>query len=76
MKVHLIKRKTIDWFVSENPGSKASFNYWLTVLGKADWMRPEDIKRTYPSADFLGRGTFRVIFDIGGNNYRMGINIS
>lgn len=29
------------------------------------------IKRTFNSADLLGKSSNRVIFDIGGNNYRM-----
>lgn len=37
----------------------------------ADWEKPEDIKMTFNSADPLGKGSHRVIFDIAGNNYRM-----
>jgi mRNA interferase HigB len=71
MRVHLIKRKTIDWFVQDHPDSKASFDYWLAILGKTDWNQPEDIKESYRTADLLGSGSYRVIFDIGGNKYRM-----
>ena len=37
----------------------------------AEWERPHDIICTYKNADILGKGTERVIFNIGGNNYRM-----
>ena len=30
-----------------------------------------DIKDTFASADLLGRGSDRVVFNIGGNNYRI-----
>jgi len=34
-------------------------------------MRLDDIKQTFGSADFLGNGSSRVVFDIAGNNYRL-----
>jgi len=37
----------------------------------ADWSKADDILTTYGSADLLGKGTSRVVFDIGGNKYRM-----
>ena len=37
----------------------------------ADWFDPEDITETFGSADLLGRGSDRVVFDIAGNQYRM-----
>jgi mRNA interferase HigB len=32
---------------------------------------PEDILSAFGSADLLGNGSERVVFDIGGNNYRL-----
>ena len=37
----------------------------------ADWQEPEDMQSTFGSADLLGNGSSRVIFDISGNKYRM-----
>lgn len=37
----------------------------------ADWEMPSDIKKTFRSADILGKSSNRVVFDIGGNNYRI-----
>lgn len=71
MKVHLIRRSTIAAFIAIHAGSKNSFNVWLSVLKYADWESPEDICLTYGSADLLGNGSNRVVFNIGGNNYRM-----
>lgn len=71
MKVHLVKKKTIRNYAVENPGSKIPFEEWLFKLKKSDWDKPVDIKNTYRTADILGKGSLRVIFDIGGNNYRM-----
>jgi mRNA interferase HigB len=51
--------------------SKSSFEEWLSKINHADWELPEDIKQTFGSADLLGSSCSRVIFDIGGNKYRM-----
>lgn len=71
MKVHLIKEKTIRNFVAQYAGSKVSFEEWLSKTKLADWNVPGDIKKTFPTADLLGSGSFRVIFNIGGNSFRM-----
>ena len=71
MKVRLIKKKTIAKYSEENPKGESSFNDWLIKLKNADWEIPNDIKSTFGSADLLGKGSNRVIFNIGGNNYRM-----
>jgi mRNA interferase HigB len=34
----------------------------------ADWNEPGDISETFRSADLLGNGSNRVVFDIAGNN--------
>lgn len=71
MKVRLIKKKTIEDFAAQNANSRSSFRLWLYVIKVADWEIPEDILATFGSADLLGNGSNRVVFDIGGNNYRM-----
>jgi mRNA interferase HigB len=51
--------------------SKSSFVEWLNILKSADWSTPKDIQKTFNTADLLGKRSQRVVFDIGGNNYRM-----
>ena len=71
MKVHLIKRRTISEFESRYASSRISFNLWLLTLKETDWNMAEDILQTYSSADLLGNGSDRVVFNIGGNRFRM-----
>jgi mRNA interferase HigB len=61
MKVHLIKEKTIRKYIDEHSGSKVSFEEWLSKIKLADWNFPGKIKNTFPSADLLGSGSFRVV---------------
>jgi mRNA interferase HigB len=71
MRVHLIRKESIEGFVQNNARSASSFNDWFRKLKIADWKSPEDIRRTFSAVDFLGSGCSRVVFDIGGNNYRV-----
>ena len=71
MKVHLVKKNTIEEYVQYNTGSRTSFGYWLLVLSGADWNTPREILDTFGATDLLGKGCSRAVFDIGGNKYRM-----
>lgn len=71
MKVHLIRKETIEAFARDNVQSREAFSAWFTKTRYADWESPEDIQDTFPTADLLGNGSARVVFDIGGNKYRM-----
>jgi mRNA interferase HigB len=42
---------------------------WVRIVRAADWSKPTDVKAMFRSADILPGG--RVIFDIGGNKYRL-----
>lgn len=67
----MIRKETIAEFVLTNARSKPSFAAWVIALRSADWNVPGDFKKTFRTADLLGYSSNRVVFDIGGNNYRM-----
>jgi mRNA interferase HigB len=71
MKVHLIKRQSVERFVTENARSRVAFEAWLSIIKRVEWDTPSDITATFNSADLLGNGSERVVFNIGGNNYRL-----
>ena len=71
MKIHLIRKETIEEFVWHNPQSKLPFDDWLSKVKYADWGMPTDIQNTFPRVDLLGKSSNRVVFNIGGNHYRM-----
>lgn len=71
MKVHLIRKETIESYCGGNAQSRIAFSLWLSLIKVADWEHASDILATFRSADLLGNGTSRVVFDIGGNKYRM-----
>lgn len=45
MKVHLIKKQSIEDYVLKNARSRASFKIWLSVIKRVDWEEPNDILR-------------------------------
>jgi mRNA interferase HigB len=71
MKLHLIKKKTLLEFVLLYPSSKASVEDWLYKIRFVQWVKPNDILQTFSTADLLGNGSSRVVFDISGNHFRM-----
>ncbi len=71
MKIHLIKRQSVENYASDNAQSKEAFRNWLSVIKYAEWEKPQDVVSTFNSADILGKSSNRVVFNIGGNNYRI-----
>ena len=70
MKVRLIKMQTIIDYIRANAQSKIGFDIWLRNIKLSDWSNLNDLKSTFQTADQLN-GTNRIIFNIGGNKYRM-----
>jgi mRNA interferase HigB len=42
---------------------------WVKVVQAANWSKPNEVKEVFGTADLLADG--RVVFDIGGNKYRL-----
>jgi mRNA interferase HigB len=64
----------IDEFVKRQRRALAPFQAWKAEAAKAVWAKPLDIKNRYASADI--RPGNHVIFDIGGNKYRLFVQVS
>jgi mRNA interferase HigB len=71
MRIHLIKEKTVEDFIAKHAASKSSFRLWLSAIKITEWVTPEDIMETFGTADLLGNGSERVVFNIAGNSYRL-----
>jgi len=71
MKVRLIIQDSIDSYAKNNANSRSAFENWCTTVKGARWNNINDIKETFNTADPLGNNSDRIVFDVGGNNYRM-----
>jgi len=66
--MHIITRKTLQWFWEEYPPAENPLRNWFTRVKNAQWSHFADLRRDYPAADLVGRLT---VFNIGGGNYRL-----
>ena len=55
MRIHLVKKQTLEDFKHQHPGSKISLEDWAEKVRLANWEQPGDIKKTFNSADLLGK---------------------
>ncbi len=73
--MQVIARRTLKEFWALYPHAEGPVRAWLAVAAKAHWKGPADIKRQFGgTVDFVGDN--RVIFDLGGNKYRLIVHVS
>ncbi|MCL1888698.1 MAG: type II toxin-antitoxin system HigB family toxin [Kiritimatiellaeota bacterium] len=56
-------------FGQQHPDALPALRVWLKTAKLARWTNPAEIKATFGSADPVGDR--RMVFDIGGNKYRL-----
>lgn len=66
--MRVISRRQLEAFVQRHPRAKVSLDAWYQVVKQAQWKTFAEVRRTYPSADVVGRLT---VFNVGGNLYRV-----
>jgi mRNA interferase HigB len=69
--VRVISRKALSdfWEQPAYRDAEQPLRAWFAEADRADWKTTAEIRRTYRTADFVANG--RVIFNIGGNKYRL-----
>jgi len=72
--MNVVSRRTLVDFWTLHPRAKGPLSAWHDIARAAEWRTPQDVRNDFNTADFVGDN--RVIFDIGGNNYRLVARIS
>jgi mRNA interferase HigB len=72
--MHVIKKRTLVEFWLKHANAKSPLSTWYKEAAAAEWKTPQDIKVQYRSADILSGN--RVVFNIGGNKYRLVVRIA
>jgi mRNA interferase HigB len=72
--MRVISRKPLREFSRKHPQAKTPLDAWCAEASKAAWKDFADIKKCYRSADVVAGN--RVIFDIGGNKFRLVVKIA
>ncbi|MGH6713815.1 MAG: type II toxin-antitoxin system HigB family toxin [Bradyrhizobium sp.] len=73
--MQVIARRTLKEFWARHPHAEGPIRAWFATTAKAQWKGPAEIKRQFgATVDFVGDN--RVIFDLGGNKYRLIAHVS
>ncbi len=72
--MHVIARRVLRGFWEEHPNAEQPLKAWFHEAAHASWNNTAELKRRFPSASIITRE--RVVFNIGGNNYRLVVRVS
>lgn len=75
--MRVIAKRTLREFWERNPrnaSAKTPLQDWHAQVSAADWATPADLKAQFRDASILRGG--RVVFNIGGNKYRLVVRIN
>lgn len=72
--MRIIAKKALKDFWAVHGQAEAPLTAWYLAARDADWTTPQDIKNSFSGVDFVGDN--RVIFDIGGNKYRLVVHVA
>ena len=67
--MRIVAKRTLREYWEKEPRAEHPLKSWHAIAAKADWSSPADVKSTYARVSIVGRD--RVVFDIGGNRYRL-----
>ena len=71
--MRIIARRTLREFWLRHPDAERPLRAWFAEARGAAWRGPAEVKAQYPSASLLADN--RVVFNIGGNKYRLVVTI-
>src|SRR5436190_18445201 len=68
--MQVIARRTLKQFWKRHPQAETPLRVWFAIVSRARWLGPADVKQQFgATVDFVADN--RVIFDLGGNKYRL-----
>jgi mRNA interferase HigB len=73
--VRIYSRSTlVAFWEAGHATAEGPLRAWFAIVEKATWNGPADIRKIFSTADFIGSD--RVIFNVGGNNYRLIVRVA
>ena len=73
--MQIIAKRTLRRFWVRHNQAESPFKAWYALVQRAEWRGPADVKRDFgANVDFIGDS--RMVFDIGGNKYRLVVRVS
>ena len=71
--MRIFDRSTLIAFWTKHTDAEAALRLWFSIVEKASWATPAEVRSAFGSADFLADN--RVVFDIKGNSYRLVVQV-
>lgn len=72
--MRIYSRSTLKLFWKKHPDAEQPLRAWFAEAKQAQWKTPSQIKAHHRTASFVGDE--RVVFNIGGNKYRLVVAVS
>ena len=73
--MQIIARRTLRRFWDQHPQAETPIRTWHTLVSRAMWNGPADVKAQFgANVDFASDN--RIIFDLGGNKYRLVVHVA
>jgi len=66
--MHIISRKALREFWEQYPDSKIPLSRWFKIVRDTEFHNFSELRAAFPAADKVGMW---VVFNIGGNKYRL-----
>jgi mRNA interferase HigB len=66
--MHVISRKKLKEAATRHSDLEGPLDAWFRIAKKASWKNLVDVRKTFSSADAVGKWT---VFNIKGNQYRL-----
>jgi mRNA interferase HigB len=66
--MHVISRRALREFWEGHPDAEGPLLRWYQIMARTDFDSFADLRATFPSADMVAD---LVVFNIGGNKYRL-----
>lgn len=67
--MRIVAKRALRTYWEKEPNAEQPLRSWYAIATYANWSSPADVKVTYRNASIVGSD--RVVFNIGGNRYRL-----
>lgn len=71
--VRIITVKVLNVFGTKHPSARTPLAAWIKEIRAGRWTGPAELKAAYATASFVANN--RVVFNIGGNNFRLIVKV-
>jgi mRNA interferase HigB len=72
-QMHVVTRQRLQEFWQFHPDAERPLKAWLALVRLKRYSSPPAVREDFASASFLGQ--WRTVFNIGGNKYRLVVDI-